>query len=186
MKPYIIGVDPSGSYNEGKGTTGLVILNSEGKLELHTTVNAQDYPSQLAYWSAVLDTLEVFALTKKAVLSVEDYVLYATSAKAQINSEMETSKLIGAITMLAYNLNIPMYIRNASQVVNRWNNEILVHKNLIHKQGNRYTDDTGAPINRHCLDALRHAVHCYYFEVGKEDNYELKNNCRKCSDAVTD
>lgn len=176
MKPYILGIDPSGSYNEGKGTTGLAILNPEGQLEFHSTVNAQEYPSQIMYWAAVLDTIEALTHNKNIVLSVEDYVLYATSAKAQINSEMETSKLIGAITMLAYNLGIPMYIRNASQVVNRWNNDILVFKKLITKSGNRYTDMQGTPINRHCLDALRHAVHCHYFDI-KEREYGVESNC---------
>jgi hypothetical protein len=172
-KPYIIGVDPSGSYNEGKGTTGIVVLHPSGQLTEHFTVNAVDYPTQIGYWAAVLDALETTsALLIDAghfvVWSVEDYVLYATSAKAQINSEMETSKLIGAITMLAYNLAIPLYIRNASQVVNRWNNEVLMYKEVIFKEGNRYVDKDKEPINRHCLDALRHALHCHYFEVDRK------------------
>jgi hypothetical protein len=119
------------------------------------------------------------------VLSVEDYVLYANSARAQINSEMETSKLIGAITVLAHNEGVKMYIRNASQVVNRWNNKILLHKKLIYMNGNRYVDEQGAPINRHCLDALRHAVHCYYFDIKKDEvKHGTKNNSRERSRIV--
>mgnify|MGYP001025335720 CR=1 FL=1 len=185
MKYKIVGVDPSGSYNEGKGTTGIAILDFEGKLENHFTVNAQDYDSQIQYWQAVLDTLETLMCTIPMVLSVEDYVLYANSAKAQINSEMETSKLIGAITVLAHNEGVKMYIRNASQVVNRWSNKILLHKKLIHMNGNRYVDDTGAPINRHCLDALRHAVHCYYFDLKKDEvKHGTKNNSRERSGVI--
>lgn len=182
MKVKVIGVDPSGSYKEGKGTTGIAILDCDGQLENHFTINAQDYGSQIEYWRAVLGMLETLALTNHAVFSVEDYVLYANSAKAQINSEMETSKLIGAITVLAHELSVKMYIRNAAQVMNRWSNKILLHKKLIFMQGNRYVDSTGAPINKHSLDALRHAVHCYYFELKKD---EVKNgtesNNRKCS-----
>ena len=168
MKPYIIGIDPSGSFKEGKGTTGIVVLNPEGQLIEHCIVEAKDYKSQIEYWYAISMYLQckVDEYTN-VVFSVEDYVLYATSAKAQINSEMETSKLIGAITMLAYDLKVPMYIRNASQVMNRWANDILLHKGLIFKKGNRYADINGEYINPHSLDALRHAVHCYYFDLNK-------------------
>lgn len=169
MKPYILGIDPSGSFKEGKGTTGIAMLNPEGQLIRHTTIEAKDHAIQPDYWNAVLIYIKNIwhEYQQDLVLSVEDYVLYATSAKAQINSEMETSKLIGAITMLAYAAHIPVYMRNASQVMNRWANDILVHKGLIFKKGNRYVDANGKYINPHSLDALRHAVHCYYFDLTK-------------------
>lgn len=169
VKAYILGIDPSGSFKEGKGTTGMALLSPEGHIHQHETVTAKDYPTQVNYWAAVLDQIDYYKRNyPDLVLSVEDYVLYATSAKAQINSEMETSKLIGAITMHAYRLGIRMYIRSASQVVNRWSNEILIYKEIIFKKNNRYVDRIGVPINQHCLDAVRHAVHCQYFELTKE------------------
>lgn len=165
----IIGVDPSGSYNEGKGTTGLCVLSADGTLLKHTPVLAEQYPTQLSYWSEVIITIAQLTYDHyPAVLSIEDYVLYATSAKAQINSEMETSKLIGAITMWAYNNGVPIYSRNASQVMNRWKNSILEHKGIIKIEGRKILDVKDNPINKHCLDAIRHAVHCYHFELGKE------------------
>ena len=164
----ILGIDPSGSFKEGKGTTGIAVLNPNGTIAEHITVIAKDYPTQVDYWAGVLDQIDVYLIRyPNLVLSVEDYVLYATSAKAQINSEMETSKLIGAITMHAYRMGIRMYIRSASQVVNRWNNDILLYKEIIYKKGNRYVDSLGIPINQHCLDAVRHAIHCQYFELKK-------------------
>ena len=170
-KPYVLGVDPSGSFNEGKGITGFVLLNPDGKLINHDFVMAKDYDTQLQYWGGVLDKLDEykrnFGFVSDLVFSIEDYVLYASSAKSQINSEMETSKLIGAILMYGFSEAIPMYIRNAAQVKNRWNNEILEHKGLIFKDGNKWVDSNGDWINKHCLDALRHALHCYYFELGK-------------------
>lgn len=169
MKPFVIGVDPSGSFKEGKGTTGIVILDPDGNLIEHTIVDAKDWESQTEYWNAILEYLKArVKQLKEVVLSVEDYVLYASSAKAQINSEMETSKLIGAITMLAYYLGIPLYTRSASQVMNRWTNDILEFKGYIKKKGRTYTDVKGEQINHHCLDALRHAVHCYNFEIDKK------------------
>lgn len=164
--PHIIGIDPSGAYKEGKGTTGIVVLDPQGKLIDHMPVFAQEHPSQMAYWKAVIDQVEMLLLRYEgAVISIEDYVLYASSAKAQINSEMETSKLIGAITIFAFEYGTPLYIRSASRVINRWSNHILEHKKLIYREKNKWVDSDGNKINQHCLDALRHAVHCYYFEV---------------------
>ena len=169
MKPYIIGVDPSGAYKEGKGTTGIAVLDPEGQLDMHMIIEAKDYNSQPDYWNAVVNFLELLIDGyDKVAVSLEDYVLYATSARAQINSEMETSKLIGAITLMVHKKGVPLFIRNASQVMNRWSNDILVYKNIITPKGNRYTDAEGEYINRHSLDALRHAVHCYYFEVDRK------------------
>lgn len=165
----VIGVDPSGSYNEGKGTTGVYVLNEYGVPVQHFPVFAQDYTSQLAYWKAVIDAIQTMLIKYPgAALSVEDYVLYASAAKAQINSEMETSKLIGALTMFAYEFGTHIFIRNASQVMSRWSNEILIHEGLITQKGRVFYDLEGNPINHHCLDALRHAVHCFYFELDKE------------------
>jgi hypothetical protein len=80
---------------------------------------------------------------------------------------METSKLIGAIEVWAANKELKLYTRNAAQVKKRWSNEILEHKHFIVMKRGRPYEPTGAPINKHCIDALRHAVHCYYFEVDK-------------------
>ncbi len=167
-KPFVVGVDPSGSYNEGKGTTGIVVLNPEGQLKEHHVIKAQDFDSQLQYWKAVIDYVEFLSSGGNSVIAIEDYVLYAASAKAQINSEMETSKLIGALMVNAYENAVPCYLRNASQVMNRWSNDILVYKKVVMKKGNRFVDAEGNYINRHCMDALRHAMHCYHFEIKKE------------------
>ena len=171
-KPFILGIDPSGSFKEGKGTTGFALLGPGCAIVEHEIVEAKNYKSQINYWIGVIKYIEivieyVHSLNKELVLSVEDYVLYTASAKAQINSEMETSKLIGAITLMAHQRGVPMYIRSASQVMNRWSNKILVHKDIIRTKGTRFVDVHGEYINRHSLDAIRHAVHCHHFEVDK-------------------
>lgn len=170
MKPTIIGVDPSGSYNEGKGTTGIVVLDPDAVWTESIAVSAKDYNSQLAYWNGVIHTIE--GLIRRAsgdvAVSIEDYVLYANAAKAQINSEMETSKLIGALTIALYDYGVHIYLRSASQVKNRWNNEILIFKGYLVRDGASLRTADGQPVNRHCLDALRHALHCYHFEVGRK------------------
>jgi len=168
MSHYILGIDPSGSYNEGKGITGFVLLGPDGSLEDHYVIKASDYKSQTEYWGAIVSVLSEEE-RPELVLSVEDYVLYKSAAKAQINSEMETSKLIGVIQYMAHMMGLPIYLRTASQVMKRWDNRILEHKGLIVRHGVGWADKSGKPINHHCLDALRHACHCHYFEVDKKE-----------------
>ena len=166
----IISVDPSGAFNEGKGVTGILVLDKDAEIEHHEFTMAKEYNGQLNYWQGVIDNLAaVYSWNPGAVLSIEDYVLYGDSAMAQVNSEMETSKLIGALCMWAYNEKIPIYTRNAALVKKRWSNKILEHKGYITKNGNKYTDRRGVWINRHVIDALRHALHCHHFEVGKKE-----------------
>ena len=168
-KPIIIGIDPSGAYNEGLGTTGFGILDPDGKPWDHCIVRATEYASQLEYWTGVLGTIDLYARSTDhpPILSIEDYVLYGSSAKAQINSEMETSKLIGAICVHGYQQGYRMTIRNAAQVKKRWSNKVLEHKNIIYRKGNRIVDQHGESISPHSLDALRHALHCYHFDIKK-------------------
>lgn len=164
----ILGVDPSGAFNEGKGVTGILLLGPEAEIEHHTFVKAKDYDGQLAYWQGTIKEMEKIQKESGSVLSIEDYVLYATAASAQINSEMETSKLIGAMCMWAYNEDVPIYSRNASLVKKRWSNKILEHKGYVRKEGSKFVDKDGVWINRHVMDALRHALHCHYFELGNK------------------
>lgn len=165
-KPYVLGIDPSGNFVEGKGVTGFALLAPSGKPVTHFHVDANKYNSRNEYWTAILN--RIIAVTNECdtlVLSVEDFVLYKTKASAQINSQMETSKLLGVIEYFAYEHNLPIKMRTASAVKSRWSNDILIHKGLLIPDGKhggfRCGDDT---INHHSIDALRHAVHCHYFE----------------------
>ena len=165
MKPYVVSIDPSGSFKEGLGTTGYYVLDGECNTVRHGIVEAKNHTDQMHYWNHVLCTIDsLMSINKNAVLSLEDYVLYASSAKSQINSEMETSKLIGAIMMHAYLHNYKLYKRNASAVMKRWTNHIIEHKGIIVRSGNTWADAQGNKINQHSMDALRHGLHCHYFE----------------------
>ena len=51
---------------------------------------------------------------------MEDYVLYADKAKTQINSKMETCRLLGIMQNHCDTLKIPYRLELASAVKNRW------------------------------------------------------------------
>lgn len=154
---FILGIDPSGAFKEGIGTTGWCLLKQEGKkITLIKTgeLAADKYQTAEQYWEAHLELIEREFEEANAWMhvSMEAYVLYATKAKAQINSEMETSQLIGAIRVYCMQNDIELSMRTASQVKDRWSDNILIHKgiNIAHLSG-------------HIKDSIRHAMHYAHF-----------------------
>ena len=159
---FILALDPSGSYNEGKGTTGWCILNAQDMtITKSHYIQAAGRPCAEHYWDAHLALIQKYAdkYGDNFVVVIEDYLLYANKAMSQTNSHFETSRLIGLLQWYCWKNQIPLEFQTASQVKVRWNDEILVFKKFIKKKGNGYTLPDGTELNRHCKDAIRHAAH---------------------------
>ena len=158
----ILAIDPSGNWYEGKGTTGFCFIKTGVRDITFESICASSYNSQNAYWTAHLDIIQKWYKQsgKSFIVVMEDYILYANKAESQINSHMETSKLIGVIQHYCFQKNIPLYTEPAAAVKKRWNNSILEYRGYIKRAGsNGWRTQNGVLVNRHCLDALRHAVH---------------------------
>lgn len=171
----MLGIDPSGSYKEGKGTTGWCLLDRDlNSIIKCGELRAESYSSQEAYWIAHLILIEqMFVKYREAgfVVSMEDYILYTNSIKSQINSAMETCQLIGAIKMACYVRSITLYMRTAVHVKRRWADSILVHNGYIYKSQQHYYTACHSPVlSDHVRDSIRHAVHCAIFELKEEEH----------------
>ena len=169
-KRYVIGIDPSGNFNEGKGTTGFAVYDRIHNCICGTSyVSAKDYKQQVAYWNAVLREIDRLSeeYDNTHILAVEDYLLYGSKAKSQINSKLETPQLIGAIKVMCQEYDL--YFRSASAAKTRWTDKILLDKNYLQYSraiGYYYIRDGEAhQVIVHCRDAIRHAIHCGKFEV---------------------
>ena len=183
---YILGCDPSGNHgDDGDGTTGLAVYNLvEDKIEYVEEIKSSDYPTWQEYyrvvWSRIFfycDMLEDMGV----VLSVEDYLIYATHTTQHTFSRVPTARLLGYLLMKCYECGIDYYIRPASDVKNRWTNELLLARGYIsgvdnEKSVNHCHGTTKLTVNcqgkevkllSHHLDAIRHAVHCGRLEVLK-------------------
>lgn len=172
MRRYIIGIDPSGSFDEGKGITGFCILDSKTKRVLSSTqIRAKQFDSAEEYWNAHMDYIDAqcYKYKEDVIVSMEDFRIYANKAKSLTNSTMETSQLIGAIRIHCYLNSIPLTMRLAVVAKKRWTNAILEHKGIIHKVGRGWANELDEPLVSHTLDAIRHAVHCMHFENKEED-----------------
>lgn len=170
-KKYVMGIDPSGSYKEGKGCTGLSVFDVTTQMFVEATeLRAAAYSSPVAYWEAHCAKIEEYRRKYQGlVVSIEAFILYQTTAMSLVNSEMETCQLIGIIKYHCFRYRIPITIRPAVMVKRRWSDEILEHKRYIYKSGRHWavfgTDCVCA--SDHTLDSMRHALHCAHFELDK-------------------
>ena len=192
MYKYILAFDPSGSFNEGKGTTGWVLMNFKEELLERGYTPASDYKCPEEYWNGVLSVLYKYHKRYRddLIVVIEDYVLYRDRSDSQTNSQMETCRLIGVLLWTCWKLKQPYSLQLAASVKNRWSDELLLREGIIHKEGrNLIHTQSGLSLGLiHTRDAFRHAQHyavCrnnktkYYKEFKRAaysySNYEERN-----------
>ncbi len=169
MKQYsnILAIDPSGNFEEGKGTTGLCLFGADENAILKLRdLSAVNFKIKEDYWS---EHLRVIELAKRdfpnLIIVMEDFTLDPKRAMQQSHSKMETSKLIGIIQLHCSTHNIPYTMQRASEVKSRWANNILEYKGYIVRGKSAYKlPKTNQIMSRHCRDAIRHAVHYNTFK----------------------
>ena len=169
----ILALDPSGAFNEGKGTTGWCLFDANQMLPLETGfINASKFDSMEAFWDAHIKLINITRADHengKFIVVIEDFLLYAHKAEAQINSRMETPKLIGVLQHYCWAVGFDYIMQTASEVKTRWTDEILAHKGYLVPRGKGYAlkVNPNKAINRHCKDSIRHAVHFATFKNGR-------------------
>jgi hypothetical protein len=165
----VIALDPSGNFKEGKGTTGICIME-DGVPKRLDHVEAKDFKTTMDYWDFIITVL---IIEKPDHIVMEGYRLYnhkGMSAKTQANSDLETPQLIGAIKYWCYFNSIPLTIQYAADVKTRWSEEVLVRLGyLTHelKGGKNFYYFNGKSAISHHRDSLKHALH--YWRYKHED-----------------
>lgn len=160
---HILALDPSGNFNEGKGTTGWVLMNYKEKLIASGAIAAKDYNSIEEYWDEHIELIlhNAERYREGLVVVIEDYVLYRDKASSQTNSRMETCRLLGLLQYICKMHNISLVFQLATTVKHRWSNELLCREKIFFedRDGLRHTD-SGFRMNLpHIQDAFRHAIH---------------------------
>lgn len=169
---FILALDPSGSFNEGKGTTGYCILEiTADRITITGNILAKNYLKIESYWQAHINLIDKYRKKygKRLIIVMEDYILYKHKAQSQTNSRMETSKLISIIQYHCFIYNISYHMQLAAEVKNRWSDEILHYKGYLIKHKNKLVlPHSQIYVDHHCKDAIRHAVHYGTFKIKKE------------------
>ena len=183
---YILALDPSGAFDEGRGTTGWCLIDTQQGFKILDLgyIDAGKHLCAPEYWDANVQLIEKYwnLYRGEIILVMEDYVLYAEKSSAQINSRMETSRLIGVIQHHCWKLTMPYSMQFANLVVNRWNDTVLQYKRII-KEVRRNTfvlfDNPRVYLNPHMKDAIRHGIHYATFRNGGRTNDNLPERRRR-------
>ena len=173
----ILSLDPSGNFNEGKGTTGYAVMDAiTGKLLEVDVIAAQSAECIEEYWEKHILLLDKLYRHYNGCMVVrcEDYLLYKHKAMDQVQSHFETPQLIGILKYWCFANRVTIYMRPASTVKNRWTDELLERKGYIEKKSSSWYP---VGCNQHNLtlherDAIRHAVACYYFDIERNEEYD--------------
>ena len=158
----ILAIDPSGNFNEGKGTTGWSLFDEDCKPIACGQLRAKDFETKREYYNKIIEVVNNFQPNH---LIVEDFMLYATKSQVQINSRFETSQLLG---ILYWNFEDIITLQRAVDVKKRWNDDRLVQKGILTKTNNRYYM-CGMLVSDHIRDSARHAIHFIKFKLKKEN-----------------
>ena len=159
---HILAIDPSGNFEEGKGTTGTCLFDTkQNKIIKLADIHANQFTTKEAYWQRHLEYINVCKkLFPNIIIIIEDFTLDPRRALQQSHSKMETPKLIGILQLHCKQNNIPYKMQRAVEVKTRWADNILEYKKYIIKRNRMYyIPDANKPMSRHCKDAIRHAVH---------------------------
>lgn len=159
----ILAIDPSGNFNEGKGTTGWCVITEFKEIIFTGQIKADNYDTIYDY---INKHVEIIKELSPDIVVLEDFKLYADKALNQINSRFETPKLIGVLEYVCKQNDIPTFLQGASEVKNRWNDDILVYNNILHKNNNRYYIGDKV-ISEHIRDSIRHGIHFVTFKLNK-------------------
>lgn len=163
MYKYILAFDPSGSFHEGKGTTGWAFIDSDERLLERGYIPAKDYKCPEEYWDAHLDVIHKYYNRHKGdlIIVIEDYVLYRDRSDSQTNSQMETCRLLGLLLWKCWKLEQPYTLQLASTIKNRWSDELLIREGILERRGRDLIHvQSGYSLGLiHSRDAFRHALH---------------------------
>lgn len=160
---YILAIDPSGNFSEGKGTTGWVLLTSNEHLLAEGHISAEKYNCAEEYWDEHIKLIKRYneKYKDKLIIVIEDYILYKNRSKNQTNSRIETCRLIGVIQHYCWRIHQDYSMQLAATVKDRWSDDILLIEDIMYKNKSNYIHtQSGLSLNMiHIRDAFRHAIH---------------------------
>lgn len=158
-------IDPSGSFNEGKGHTGISVIEDFKWETLKTySLTAKDYTERHLYWKDIIKTI---INNKCDLVIIESFVVRANGFL--IGKMPETPLLIGALIWELEQLGIKYKFQSPTQAKSRFLDENLdmyiPNYEVKEQSGKKYYYLNGKIINDHIRDSLKHLL--YFMKYGR-------------------
>ena len=125
MRKYVF-VDPSGSFNEGKGHTAIATMLDDDWTSLTTqTVAAKDYTSQFDYWRGIINAVfdEFITGDVENIVIIESFMIRNNGYL--IGKMPETILFIGALIHQLDCVKIKYIFQTPTQAKSRFKDEAL-------------------------------------------------------------
>lgn len=162
---YIV-IDPSGSFNEGKGHTGMTsIIDDDWDTLAVKSFAANDFSSRKEYWSAIIQTIIKESKIMPVQVIIESFQIRTTGF--MLGKMPETILFIGAIEYICELKGIPYVTQAPTTAKSRFKDDLLgmYIPKFEHRANGRYYLN-GKQINDHIRDSLKHLL--FYFKYRKD------------------
>lgn len=161
----LIFVDPSGSFTEGKGHTGIACITDDNWSTLTTTsLSASHYTNRHWYWNSIIEEILHLRTSIEDVVIIESFMI---RTQGFLMGKMpETIQLIGALCWELEKYSINYVLQTPTQAKSRFKDDDLPRyiPGFEKRSNGRYYLD-GKQVNDHIRDALKHLL--YYMRYKK-------------------
>lgn len=160
-------VDPSGSFNEGKGHTGIAVIEDTNWKSLkYQSIAAKNYSTRYDYWCDIIRNILIYVGSpKEAKVIIESFMI---RTQGFLMGKMpETIQFIGALEFTLEMFNIEYALQTPTQAKSRFKDDDLPRyiPGFEKRTNGRYYLN-GNQVNDHIRDALKHLL--YYMKYRKE------------------
>lgn len=159
-------IDPSGSYNEGKGHTGMTTIIGEDWKTLETfSFDAKKYRNRTEYWTAVINKVLAESKIQPVHVVIESFMIRSTGFL--IGKMPETIQFIGAMCYVFELRNITYTTQAPTTAKSRFKDKELgryIPGFEYRDNGRYYLNDK--QVNDHIRDSLKHLL--FYFRYRKD------------------
>ena len=166
-------IDPSGSFNEGKGHTGVAVMQDMDWSTLKVySVDSNKYHSRLDYWSCIIDFI---CRHRDAIIVIESFVIRNNGIL--MGKMPETIRLIGAMEYEMDTMKMKYIFQSPSQAKSRFKDEDLCRyiPGFERRDNGRYYMNNKIT-NDHVRDALKHLLYFHKYNKVKVMNNGQQNS----------
>lgn len=154
----LVFVDPSGSFHEGKGHTGIAWMQDDWTTLHVLSLSASAYPERHMYWEAIINNVLDMIETPDDIVIIESFMI---RTQGFLMGKMpETIQFIGALCWELEKHNIKYCLQTPTQAKSRFKDDDLPRyiPGFEKRDNGRYYLN-GKQVNDHIRDALKHLLY---------------------------